>query len=417
MAPVEAWTIVMNVSPTRTTNRRTAQRRSPVTAVKKAILASTSRCSFWWCPHVFFAHALHSSSVEKSTLDQVMHEAVTLTPHSDLLGAAGRLVHLPGVNPIPSTPPLRDEDFGIEFPGAAIVQREVEYCQWQQVSHQTKRLVGKEPSQCILTRDSTNPACKDAQAANACAAVFDRNACNSYECCSFQEGADIYDTETSYEYFLDWHSAPIPSTFFHDRMSYDNPQRNPFPAYTRRAPHAVVPAQAALFGDSKYFPTQSLSRVGITPSHVATVRPHALREGFWDVSSTWFYSDYSKLTQRSTWADIAEKGFNYMVEGVWDTGMKGKCTPGDIRIGFRSASFVPTVTVVARLSERDLVPYKTYANEVFYVVPGTVGLKDVLDERSAAADSYVWWTGFFTVAFLALVAYLFFSSGSKNPKP
>ena len=159
-----------------------------------------------------------------------LQEQVTLLDSDASVNSADGVVHLTSMR-VAVQKPLTDEIFGVEWPNTLTAERKTEYCQWQEIRHTKNKVVGKEPDTCRRVNVA------DDSCSNGCPA---RPPCGDSACCRRREGDDIIETETWFTYHKGWRAQRINSMLFDDVMTYQNPQRDPFPSLRSVAATVVI---------------------------------------------------------------------------------------------------------------------------------------------------------------------------------
>ncbi|KAJ3213158.1 hypothetical protein HDU67_003211 [Dinochytrium kinnereticum] len=213
----------------------------------------------------------------------------------DLEPLVGKLVQVSSRNVRPEV--IRDGDFGLTFSRAVKVARVPEYCQW------TESYTDEE----VRYTDG--------------------------------DGEERVETIRRYYYYKGWQSSTVPSIFFDQPAAHHNPQRDPFPGYTRTS-------SSALFGDfrvaksilTKATPlrqkrdyTPSDLRAGFDTSPAATTATTVNR--FTYVGGGYFFSAY----QPSTAERILRMAGTWLEGSILDFqigDLFSACQAGDVRISF-----------------------------------------------------------------------------------
>ncbi|KAJ3118893.1 hypothetical protein HDU96_006544 [Phlyctochytrium bullatum] len=233
------------------------------------------------------------------------------TKSTPLAPLVGKLVQVSSTDVKPEL--LQDYDFGLSFPNSVKVARVAEYCQWTE----------------SYTDDEVR----------------------------FTDGDGNERTETvrRYYYYKGWQSSPVPSLLFDQPAAHHNPQRDPFPRYSKVTP-------SARFGDFAVS-SEVLSKAG--PSKLKRdYTPADLKAGFATspasgssnpvnrftyIGNGYFYSAYTPSTAESL----------FRLAGTWLEGsildfqigdLFSACTAGDIRISFDVVHISPKgATVIGQL--------------------------------------------------------------------
>eukprot|EP01095_Lingulamoeba_sp_RSL-Kostka_P017018 TRINITY_DN8615_c0_g1_i1.p1 TRINITY_DN8615_c0_g1~~TRINITY_DN8615_c0_g1_i1.p1 ORF type:complete len:419 (+),score=93.70 TRINITY_DN8615_c0_g1_i1:142-1398(+) len=332
----------------------------------------------------------YNTKLKQEGLNDIYNTVISVsssnTNNLDWNSLEGRLVHFSGVNIIPNEI-LQDYDFGLDFPNAVKVKRIVEYCQWMEVVNENEKLISKDVDECY---GNTIPECRD-RALN-CVNHPSRESCNNDNCCSWKEGDKHYEIETSFDYFLDWRSDLINSAFFEHKVAYDNPQRSPFDSYINKISTARIEVvnkyTNQLLGTVQIssnhinnIPSQHYQRATFENHHTNMIGQSALMNGFYSITPNWYYSHIQNQANPVT---------AYYVDGVV-TGFEGKCTPGDIRVGFEYSYFYPEISFIGQLNNGYLVPYHD-ANygTVFIFKNGHYSVENILDSEESSISTLIW---------------------------
>jgi len=273
---------------------------------------------------------------------------------------------------------LRDEYFGRAF-GAAIEARRVpEYCQWSEIRHDNRKVVGREPDKCRATGArcyNVGAAECENRKASSCARAGEVDG-DGTPCCRMAHGADIVEESTTYSYVKGWNPARINSLLFDNTVSFHNPQRDPAPpavwasnadvelrtASSSSAVAVAAPLLAPVFGPWAALRARS--------AEGASVPARALADGFRELDGTHYLSRLAHDGAEGKWAAAAKAGAAYLLEGVVDasavadlTGLsglldgaglgwlaKGTCNAGDVRAKHEARALPrDPVTLVGRL--------------------------------------------------------------------
>ncbi len=251
-----------------------------------------------------------------------------------LADLASRVVEVPDTNDVSSFPSATgtpvffsspytgssaDADFGVSLESALLLNRETQYCQWQEISSEV----------CQTCRDRDG---------------------DSYSC----------NCVTTYLYNKGWHNYRIPSIFFDQPFNHNNPQRDPFPS-------ATLPSESALAGELHLLP-ELLLHTRATPRRVLFLRPgqQPPSYSFWKFfgwkdnqryentdhltpllhspayvdhnfvytgEEGWFFSAY----EASTASELLKKMGQFLEGSLFDwqlADLFGGCTAGDIRVRY-----------------------------------------------------------------------------------
>jgi len=210
----------------------------------------------------------------------------------------GKVVYLYDVH-LQADAPVFDDDFGLRFDNAASVRRVTEYCQWVEVQHRSREKVGETA-----------------------------------------EGDDIMEEYVSYTYHLGWRSHRIPSLFFDSPVAYNNPQRDPSPSYEMTTRGTLAGGVVLEAADLSELPPSSLYRI---PDDVVQT-PTAYHNNFVTHDRSHFYSPYVE-------SGVAAGVMSYLIDGIIDTGIRGDCGAGDIRVSFEVTPYPDTVSLIAKAED------------------------------------------------------------------
>lgn len=243
--------------------------------------------------------------VSKSLGDIIVNEP-GLTPHSAYRGS---LVHIAAPSyTVKPKKAVSDEAFNLDYYGAFVMRREVEYCQW--VEHQSTQ--------------------------------------------TYKHGDGSETTETTYYYTKGWRSKPIYSALFDQPGAHHNPQRNPYPpgivdstdvsvgyGYTvdsNLAKHVSVEKEYYVSWDADSYKTFMKSQA------------HQRDNFYYTNKDGWFYSPYTPSTAER----LAKTAVQYMEGSLFDFQLGdlfSECTAGDIRVRYRIKTPEGGVSLIGRQTD------------------------------------------------------------------
>ena len=298
-------------------------------------------------------------------------------------GFEGRLVHLQSANPVVLSPLIHDDFFSVMFHrDVAIAERVVEFCQWQEIQHVSRVLVGRDPG------------CPEGERGENC---------------------NIYRTDVSFSYVKGWHSSLISSAFFDNPVAYHNPQRMPCASIPLQSPRveggeslggrvclARVADDKCIHADGRamehgLLPVEHMQLDGSTFDRRSASQ--AAAQGFTEWDRSFVYSRQAAFSSFGT--DLAHAALSYFVDGV--VGFEGPsslfCTPGDVRVHFAVRRLSPNgVSLVGQLADNFAIePFacdesSTSSTRLMLAYPkANLALEDLLAAVLHDAKTSAWW--------------------------
>lgn len=306
----------------------------------------------------------------------------------------------------PDEATLSDPLFGMSFPGALSVQRQAEYCQWQETPHTHSRVVGQRFVGCSRKGGDS---CQNAR----CSGHGSESSCRSDPCCraNIQVDKEHYKT---YTYHKAWRTRRISSLLFDNAISYHNPQRDPAPTRTHRL--ADLSGARVVFNavgsdgrggggrreaEDPQAPTPTGDRFTVRPAdlesgagsaelgkwtqprHISQrdldsmPRAQAQASGFSEADGRYFYS---RVDENGVLMGLGKVAASYLMENVVDVSsiFKGTCTAGDVRVSFNQALIPRSLSIVATAtSDGQLSPFLYGSSPVFLARRGRFPTTDL----------------------------------------
>lgn len=274
---------------------------------------SRSSCCFWAMVVISFGltAAVYSTyctykDVSKS-LGDILVDEPGLSPRA---AYAGSIVHIAAP---PSTvrpaKAVSDKYFNIEYYGAFVLRREVEYCQWME--HQ------------------------------------------STQTHKHSDGSET--EETTYYYTKGWRSAPIGSMLFNQPGAHHNPQRNPYPP-------GIVDYTDVNVGNGYTIDSNLAKHVSVDTEYYIAInstgfdkfiksRAYKKDNFYYTNKEGWFYSPYTPSTAEK----LAKMTVELMEGSLFDyqlADLFSECTAGDIRVRFRIKDPKDGVSLIGRQTDK-----------------------------------------------------------------
>jgi len=268
--------------------------------------------------------------------------------------------------------PAYDPFMNVYVPNAVTLDRDVEYCQWQEHVHERTEKTGEHTERVTRT----------------------------------------------YTYTKGWRSHLINSLFFDQPAAHHNPQRNP-----------VSSASVDYVGVSsvKGFSIPAYSMQNLRgPSSVISFGPQGL-EGtknspglennfYYTGSDGWFLSKYDPSTSER----LMKAAFQYAEGTLFDFQLGdlfSTCDAGDIRLRLEGKVLTNGISAIAeQASDGTLIPFKTLSGrDIMLLESGQVSAKEMIDNELSSQFWTLFWfcLGFVVCAVLLYVFASFFFAAVK----
>lgn len=286
----------------------------------------------WWVKESDFEHV-------RGCAEFAAEHAVTINPPYTVAAAAkqskSKYLHIAVKSPALVSATALDPFFGVGGGETSVeLRRYTEYCQWHEIMHSNRILVGRDP------------ACRPEEEGDHC---------------------NVYDTQISYSYYKGWSPQLISSSTFDNPLAYRNSDRDPCPTATFLSSEVTLDSDAELSDSSisLHIDPEHVSKFLYTWKTVPLNAPDvaavlslspAVEHGFVSLDRDKHFI-YSRQESEG-WVKSAVSGAaNFIVDGVVGTSLFSTCETGDIRVSFQRRGWEENVgfTVIGALEQKGRV--------------------------------------------------------------